>query len=254
VSQLRERGVPARPLRLTEAAARPRSRPGKRAAGDGEKPVAPTLERAAVELALRSIHRVRAAVPWRRAALVALTGIDGSGKGHLASRILARLRRTDLRAVALGVDPWLNLPHVRFGGADPALHFYENALRQDEMFERLVLPLRDTRRCRLVADVAEETATTFRRQLFRFEDVDVVLLEGIFLLKPAYRELSDLSFWVDCSFETALERALTRRQEGLSPTATIRAYETIYFPPSSSTCGRTLRGPPPPGSSRTTPG
>jgi uridine kinase len=35
---------------------------------------------------------------------------------------------------------------------------------------------------------------------------------------------------VECSFETALERALTRGQEGLPPDETIRAYETIYFP------------------------
>ncbi|SRR6266567_2299176 len=53
--------------------------------------------------------------------------------------------------------------------------------------------------------------------------------------KPAehfykYRNLFDLTIWVDCSFPTALARALARAQEGLSPAETIRAYETIYFP------------------------
>ena len=39
-----------------------------------------------------------------------------------------------------------------------------------------------------------------------------------------------ISIWIDCSFAKALERALARGQEGLPPTDTIRAYETIYFP------------------------
>jgi uridine kinase len=57
-----------------------------------------------------------------------------------------------------------------------------------------------------------------------------VLLEGIYLLKRAYRAFYDLSFWIDCSFETALERAIARGQEGLPAEETVRAYRTIYFP------------------------
>ena len=40
----------------------------------------------------------------------------------------------------------------------------------------------------------------------------------------------DFRLWIDCSFETALERAIARSQEGLAPSATIAAYERIYFP------------------------
>jgi uridine kinase len=56
------------------------------------------------------------------------------------------------------------------------------------------------------------------------------VLEGIYLSKRIFRHHYDLALWVDCSFETALIRALRREQEGLSPDATIRAYQTIYFP------------------------
>lgn len=58
----------------------------------------------------------------------------------------------------------------------------------------------------------------------------MVLAEGIFLFKRQHRELFDLAIWIDCSFPTALARALKRAQEGLSSAETIRAYETIYFP------------------------
>jgi len=56
------------------------------------------------------------------------------------------------------------------------------------------------------------------------------LVEGIFLFKPQYRKYFDLAIWIDCSFPTALARAIDRAQEGLSPANTIAAYDTIYFP------------------------
>lgn len=58
----------------------------------------------------------------------------------------------------------------------------------------------------------------------------MILVEGIFLFKQAYRSLFDLAIWVDCSLPTALARALERSQEGLPPAKTIAAYGATYFP------------------------
>ena len=58
----------------------------------------------------------------------------------------------------------------------------------------------------------------------------MILLEGIFLLKRQFQHLYDLSIWIDCTYETALERAIKRGQEGLPPDEVTRAYQTIYFP------------------------
>ena len=38
------------------------------------------------------------------------------------------------------------------------------------------------------------------------------------------------SVWIDCGFETALERAISRGQEGLPPEETTRDYNNIYNP------------------------
>ena len=75
-----------------------------------------------------------------------------------------------------------------------------------------------------------ETATDFRRHRYAFREIDIVLLEGIFLFKPAYRKHFDIRIWIDCSFECALKRAVMRGQEGLPPAETRKAFETIYFP------------------------
>jgi uridine kinase len=166
----------------------------------------------------------------RTAFLVAISGIDGAGKGHVTAQVSASLEKCGVRVAALSVDPWLRLPRERFNSTDPARHFYEQAIRFDEMFESLVLPLRNRRSVYLEADAVEETSTAYRRRLWLFEDVDVILLEGIYLFRSPYRRHYDFAAWLDCSFETALDRAVRRAQEGLSPEETARAYRSIYFP------------------------
>lgn len=176
------------------------------------------------------ILAVRASVPRERAALVAVSGIDGCGKGWLTRKIVDDLQARSINAANINIDGWLNLPAKRFSDKNSAEHFYLHAIRFEEMFAQLVLPLRDRRSIRVETDFAEETATTYRKQIYEFTDIEIIVLEGIYLLKQAFRQYYDLSIWIDCSFAKALERALARGQEGLPPAETIRAYETIYFP------------------------
>jgi uridine kinase len=178
----------------------------------------------------RKILERRASVPDTRSLLVGVSGIDGCGKGYIAGQLEARLALHGVTPAILNVDGWLNLPETRFNQGAPAENFYKNAIRFDEFFTQLVTPLRDRRSIHLVADYAEETASNYRKHTYDVKDVSVVLVEGIFLFKPRYREYFDLAIWIDCSFSTALARAINRAQEGLSPANTIDAYETIYFP------------------------
>jgi uridine kinase len=180
--------------------------------------------------AIAAIQELRRRIPASRSVLVAVTGIDGSGKGYIAARLAEAFRATGVRTAEIGVDGWLNLPERRFSQIQPAQHFYENAIRFEEMFSRLVFPLRDRRSALVEMDFTEEIATEYRRHAYEFSDIDVIVLEGIFLLKRGFQHYYDLSVWIDCGFETALERAISRAQEGLTPEHTARAYREIYFP------------------------
>jgi uridine kinase len=183
-----------------------------------------------IEAAIEEIVAARRRVPTSRSVLAAVSGIDGSGKGFVSAEIVRALEANGYRVAGINIDGWLNLPHVRFAEKDPAEHFYRHAIRFDELFSELLIPLRDRRRIRVESDFAEETATSYRKQAWAFDDVDVVVVEGIYLLKRELRAHHDVSFWIDCSFETALERAIARAQEGLPVDETVRAYRTIYFP------------------------
>jgi uridine kinase len=181
------------------------------------------------EVVKRIVER-RVEAPENRSLLVGISGIDGCGKGYLAEQIEARLAQHAVTSAVINVDGWLNLPEKRFDRDASAERFYESAIRFDEFFSELVIPLRNQKSVYLIADFVEETAGQYRKHVYNIKHVDVILVEGIFLFKQAYRSLFDLAIWVDCSFATALARALQRAQEGLPPAETIAAYETIYFP------------------------
>ncbi|MDC0833388.1 uridine kinase [Geitlerinema sp. CS-897] len=182
-----------------------------------------------IDRASEIITNQRAVLTEKKALLVAISGIDGSGKGYITSKIANLLEQRDLKIATLNIDGWLDLPEKRFSPTNPAKHFYQNAIRFDELFTQLVFPLRDRGSIYLEANYAEETATAYRKHTYQFYQIDVILLEGIYLLKRQFQSYYDVSFWIQCSFETALERAIARSQEGLSPAETVAAYETIYF-------------------------
>jgi uridine kinase len=179
---------------------------------------------------ITAIIAARKHVPQGRALLVGISGIDGSGKGFVSTELVAALRVQSISVALIAADDWLNLPEVCIGGLNPGEHFYKHALRLDEMFARLVLPLRNARGVDLIAASGGPKATAHYEKRFSFSNINVVLVEGIFLFKPHCRDHFDFKVWIDCSFETALQRAIERGQEGLSPMETRSAFETIYFP------------------------
>jgi uridine kinase len=159
---------------------------------------------------------------------VGISGIDGSDKGYISERIHSRVRQAGLSCVLIGIDGWLQPPSKRFCQQDPASHFYQHGFRFDEMQKLLFEPLR---RRGVVDVVAQHADPTNREQMvdyhYRIDRPDVVIFEGIFLLQKRF--VFDCSVWIECSFETALERALKRNQEGLTDHELERDYSDIYF-------------------------
>lgn len=176
------------------------------------------------------LEAYRASTSPDRSFLVALTGIDGSGKSYYSTRLARELQKQGLRLASIHADDWLIPLPDRFQGSNPAEYFYTNGLRLDELFSQLILPLQQQRSLTIEANYAAETSVKYSKKIYQFEAIDIILLEGIYLLKQHLQRFYDFSVWIECSFETALQRAIARSQEGLSPQATIQAYESIYFP------------------------
>lgn len=161
--------------------------------------------------------------------LVAISGIDGSGKGYITEKLVTELQGKGMNAIAINIDPWLTLPEIRFNPENPAEHFYHHAIRFDDMFKMLINHLKEHRFINLTTVLTGQFGIPCS-QTYNFQNVDVIVLEGIFLFKQALRKNYDLTFWIECSFATALQRALQRNQENLPPELIIRDYNNIYFP------------------------
>lgn len=182
-----------------------------------------------IDQLINTIRVKRRDIGPSRPIVVGISGIDASGKGFITARIADKLKES-MNTAVINVDGWLNLPSVRFSMTDPGRHFYEHALRLDEMFEKLILPLKQNAQIDLTADLLEETSTKFHRHRYVYDCLDIILLEGIFLFKRPYIRHFDLRIWIECAFEIGLNRAIERSQECLSPEQTITVYEQVYFP------------------------
>ena len=185
---------------------------------------------ATLHTVIDEILDARNTIPSDRSALIAISGIDAGGKGYFTERLVGALQAKGVRTVSVNVDAWLSLPGKRFGTSDPPENYYQNAIRFEEMFTETVFPLRDHGSLRVEINYADETATEYQRRTLQFDDVEVIVLEGIYLMKRSFQSYYDRSIWIECGFETALERAISRGQEGLPPEETIRDYRTIYVP------------------------
>jgi uridine kinase len=82
-----------------------------------------------LDSAIERIVETHRRVPADRCTLVAISGIDASGKGYLAANMVQALRTLDLHVANINIDGWLNLPQVRFRKNYPAENFYRNAIR-----------------------------------------------------------------------------------------------------------------------------
>jgi len=67
-----------------------------------------------IQAVVEMILAGRRHIPAHESMLVALSGIDGSGKGYVTSLIVDRLRQEGLNAVAINIDSWLT---CRRGGS-----------------------------------------------------------------------------------------------------------------------------------------
>ncbi len=182
----------------------------------------------AIEVVARRLAR-RARARSGGSLLVALSGIDGSGKGCFANRLHAALEDRAIHTAVVHADDWISPPRQRFGSPPTPRHFYDNAIRFESMFSEVITPLRREGRVDVSLTLGGQSGF-LRRRTYRFDAVDVVLLEGIFLLRRELLPSYDRTIWIDCTFQTALERALERNQEGLPPEQIEHEYRTIHFP------------------------
>lgn len=160
---------------------------------------------------------------------VAISGIDASGKGHISRFIQQRFESEGYRIANINIDPWQNPIPVRLQKENPAENVYENIFRWNDFFEQLIFPLQKNKSIYLETEGIHTHTDAYYPLIYDCNDMDILLIEGILLFKKQYLSYYDYRVWIDCSFETGLNRAIKRNVEELDKEKLIHAYQVFYY-------------------------
>jgi uridine kinase len=183
-----------------------------------------------VDLLVKRVMEAHSGFHAQRVFTVAISGIDASGKGFVSTLLQEKLEAAKYRVANINVDPWQQPLHVRLRQEDAAENFYRNVFRWEDFFEQLITPLQREGFIRLETKLIRTDADEYYSFTYQYENPDILLIDGIFLLQERYLPFYDYKIWVDCSFEKGLQRAIERNIEKLDTDRLINDYLTFYYP------------------------
>jgi uridine kinase len=160
---------------------------------------------------------------------VCISGIDASGKGYTTKLLQEELENIGYKVANINIDPWQNQIATRLRKENAAENVYENIFRWDQFFDQLIFPLQKNKKIYLKAEGIRSDADIYYPLVYDYSDLDILLVEGILLFKKKYLSFYNYKIWIDCSFETGLQRAINRNIEKLDEDRLIHDYDTYYY-------------------------
>lgn len=152
---------------------------------------------------------------------VAVDGVDGAGKTVFADELASALTDRGVVVLRASVDGFHHPPSLRYrrGRGSPE-GFFLDSYDYDALRRLLLEPLTGSgvrQVVRRVYDVHTETPVELVRE--SAADVEVLVLDGIFLHRPELRELWDRSVFLDVDLEVSIPRGAGRGYGDPDPAA-----------------------------------
>jgi uridine kinase len=168
---------------------------------------------------------------------VAIDGADAAGKTTLADELADRLTRAGREVIRASADNFGRPRAERYRrGRDSPDGYRLDAFDQDALARRLLVPLGPGghRQYRAAAFDLEADEPVEPAAVTAGPDA-ILLADGVFLLRPAVRDLWDLRIVVRVTPETSIERAMVRDVPLLGTLAEVEArYRHRYLPAQAS--------------------
>lgn len=161
--------------------------------------------------------------------IIAVDGHDGAGKADFADALAAVYAEQDMATFRASVDGFHKPRAERYAkGLASAEGFYHDSYDYETLRRALIDPFRDgaqtsaTTGFQLAAWDADRDAPVEARWVTAPADA-VLVIDGIFLLRPDLRDLWDFSIWLDVPFEQAFARLAERQGTDPDPHAVSNA-------------------------------
>lgn len=174
-------------------------------------------------VALHSDHPLR----------VAIDGIDAAGKTTLANELVPLIEEHGRAAIRASIDGFHRPRAERYRqGPDSPQGYYEDAFDYTALQQALLHPLGPAgngRYRRAVFDFRSDMPLVMSEE--QAPPNAILLLDGVFLLRPELEHLWDYRIFVRVDFEVALQRAMQRDLALFGNAETVRArYKQRYIP------------------------
>ena len=160
---------------------------------------------------------------------VAISGIDASEKGYTADLLQQNLESKGYKVANINIDPWQNPIPILLKKENAAENVYENIFRWNDFFEQLIFPLQKNKSIYLETHGIRTDADVYYPLINNYKNIDILLIGGILLFKRNYLSFYDHKVWIDCSFETGLQRAIARNAEKLNERRLLLDYYIYYY-------------------------
>lgn len=180
---------------------------------------------AQIKSVLRDLHNKKEST---KAQIVAISGIEGGGKQALTKKVAAALELEGLSVAIVHADDWEAPKSVRFNIMNSPEEYYLNAYRFDEMIEQLILPLKLFGKIK--TSVTLNDVMNPRTVEYDFNDIDIIIIEGVYLLQEAYLDLYDYTCWVESDFDSAFTRLAGQGNIEQSQEALVNIFELLIKP------------------------
>lgn len=164
---------------------------------------------------------------------VAIDGVDAAGKTTFADELALAL--TDLRrpVIRASIDGFHNAAAIRYRrGVMSPEGFFHDSFNHPALVEELLQPLGPGGSLEFRRAVFDfRTDTIVEAPLERTAPEAILLLDGVFLLRPELREHFDFSIFLRADFSVTLRRAERRDLELLGNVEEVRRrYHERYIP------------------------
>ena len=188
------------------------------------------MEREALILELAySIRQIGCAHPVR----VAIDGVDASGKTMLANELAQQLRSAQREVIQASVDDFHLPAEVRHqkGSLSPE-GFYHDSYNYPALIKNLLVPLgpNGNRQYR-TASFNLRRNRPVSPTLKTASDDAILLVDGIFLLRPALLPYWELTIYIEADFSTTMARGIARDAKFFGSTEdAAQRYRQRYVP------------------------
>ncbi|HEX6847905.1 MAG TPA: hypothetical protein VF144_13055 [Chitinophagaceae bacterium] len=90
--------------------------------------------------------------------------------------------------------------------------------------------MKNNRSIHLDTQLVSSDADVYYDHTYHYENIDFLLTDAILIFQKKYIPFFQYKIWIDCSFQTGLQRAIRRNVEKLDEKTLIHDYNTYYYP------------------------